>query len=112
MRKPEYLKLLWDEFNESEFGGKLHYLPLLCKRFSQDSKHGQIVWVNRNGHHKALSLEISDDIFSDEDLLQGTVLHEMIHVYQCQVLNRKPNHDAIFCSIARKLERKYGIEVR
>ncbi len=42
----------------------------------------------------------------------GTLIHEMIHQYQVEVLGRDANHDAIFCSIARKCERMYGVSVR
>jgi len=42
----------------------------------------------------------------------GTLLHEMIHQYQAEVLKRKCNHDAIFVSIAKRGERMYGVPVR
>lgn len=112
MRSPRiaYLKTLWETFNEEEFSGKLEPIPLLLKRFS--FKDGQMYYIVRDGKYIPKSLEICESVYPNGDQLEGTMLHEMIHVYQCQVLNRLPNHDAIFCSIARRLERKHGVSVR
>lgn len=112
MTRINYLWTLWEEFNDTEFGGKLEPIPLLLKRFSPWRKDGQLQWTIRNGKRIALSLEISDAAYKDEDDLQGCMLHEMIHQYQCQVMNVDADHDAVFNSIARKLERKHGISVR
>ena len=112
-----YLSELYDKYNEEEFGGKLTPVTLLIQR--NERAHG---WHDYKAHGnkddapirselKRATIVISEMAF-DEDEVEGTLLHEMIHHYQAVVLNRQTNHDAIFCSIARRLERKYGISVR
>lgn len=97
----------WEQFNEDEFGGKMTAPSFGLTR----SRHtdGYYEHFDSRPNHK---LVISTRCFDDEDLLCGTILHEMIHQYQHTVLHRPCNHDAIFCSIARRLERKYNIRVR
>lgn len=110
-----YLYTLFDEFNKEEFGGKLSAVRLLMKRTcSADGYYEYRAdrdWCPLREPEDA-SIVIGDHCWKDEDLLQGTLLHEMIHQYQVEILKRKPNHDAIFTSIAKRLERKYGFSVR
>jgi hypothetical protein len=114
-----WLQAKHDEYNAAEFGGKLNHITLLIKRQStkdgwyeyKGRKRGGDPWYpDRKALWKA-SICIAEGCF-EEDSVEGTLLHEMIHQYQCEVLDRPPSHDAIFCSMARRLERKYKVKVR
>ena len=104
----ETLGALHEEFNEAEFSGKLGTPRFgLTRSRNTDGYYEHFT----NGRMKS-SIVISKYCFEDDDLLRGTMLHEMIHQYQHEILKRTCNHDAIFCSIARRLERKYKFTVR
>lgn len=97
-----------DHYNSEEFNGKL-----LTPRFGLTrSRHTDGYFEHYPGTKRKSKIAISERCFDDEAHLCGTILHEMIHQYQYEVLQRKCNHDAIFTSIARRLERKYRITVR
>lgn len=108
MNRIDTLEYWWEHFNEEEFSGKLSKPYFGITR----SKATNGYFEHYPGRNCKSKIAISKECFDDEDLLRGTMLHEMIHQYQFEVLDRKCNHDAIFCSIARRLERKYKIEVR
>ncbi len=102
------LRYWFHAFNETEFNGKLSEVGLgLTRSKATDGYYEHFPDRNLKGY-----IRIAERCFDDEDLLKGTLLHEMIHQYQHEVLNRTCNHDAVFCSIARRLERKYGFTVR
>jgi len=105
---------LHDEYNEAEFDGKLRSITLLIKR--QATKDG---WYEYKAHKDwtpirdqlwKASIVLSEGCW-EEDSVEGTLLHEMIHQYQCEVLNRAPHHDAVFTQMARRLGRKYECDV-
>lgn len=110
MRQPriDTLHYWWDTLNEDEFNGKLTPCGLGLIR----SRNTDGYFEHYPGTNKKSYIRIAARCFDDEDHLVGTLLHEMIHQYQYEVLDRKCNHDAIFCSIARRMERKYGFSVR
>ena len=117
-----YLQALHDHYNEEEFGGKLMPIGILIKRNQRkdgwyeyvtekrDGPRSEAWWPRRDRLDKAVI--ILNEGCWDEGTVDGTLLHEMIHQYQAEVLDRKASHDAILCSIARRLERKYGFKVR
>ena len=110
-----YLYELFDEFNEEEFGGKLQPITLLIKRNS--TKDGYYEYrAHRNWKPIRKELKRAHIVIADacweEDSVEGTLLHEMIHQYQCEVMNTAPHHNRQFNSWCRKLERKYGFSVR
>ena len=99
----------WHEYyNEVEFANKLG-----TPKFGVTRSRNTDGWYEHFLHtpHKS-KIAISSYCFDDEDLLCGTMLHEMVHQYQHEILKRRCNHDAIFTSIARRLERKYKFTVR
>lgn len=112
------LHALHDEFNRDVFNNKLLHITVLIKR--NRSKHG---WYEyRTGKHQGgwgpikeelprACIVINEGCWED-DSVEGTMLHEMIHQYQAEVLGQATSHDATFKSIARKLEKKYGYSVR
>jgi hypothetical protein len=114
-----YLQSKFDEYNKADFGGKLKQITLLIKKnkskdgwyeYTTRMRDGDGWYANRERLHKA-SITISEGCW-EEDSVEGTLLHEMIHQYQAEVLDRPTSHDAIFCSMARRLERKYKVRVR
>jgi hypothetical protein len=105
----------FDHYNEVEFGNKLTVPHFGISRNSTED--GSYEYRASRGWRlmrcpSASKLWIGEHCFEDDDHFHGTLLHEMIHAYQIEIMDRKPNHDAIFCSIARKLERKYSLEVK
>lgn len=102
------LKAWHDEFNELHFNGKLKSVGMGFTR----SRCTDGYFEHYPGTNRKSYIRIAERLWSDEDNLKGTILHEMIHQYQYEVLKRKTSHDAIFTSIARKFERLYNIPVR
>jgi len=43
--------------------------------------------------------------------MEGTLLHEMIHQYQAEILDEAPHHNEVFHEMVRSLEDKYGFEI-
>jgi len=106
----------WHEhFNEAEFNGKLctpKFGVTRSKATDGYYEHKVKDGWQLDGPPEKSKIVIAVRCFDDEDLLRGVILHEMIHQYQAEILKRKCNHDAVFCSIARGMERKYKMEVR
>jgi len=109
------LRNLWHEFNDNDFAGRLTPITLLCKR--NQSKDG---WYEYRAHadwtpirHELwrAAIVVCDGCWA-EGVMQGTLAHEMIHQYQCEVLDVAPHHDSTFKRMARALEAKYDIVIR
>jgi len=112
------LHAMHDEFNKEVFGNKLMSITILMKRnnhkdgwYEYRTGKGQAGWSPIKDELPFACIVISDGCWK-EDSVEGTMLHEMIHQYQAEVLGRATTHDAIFKSMARKLEKKYGYSVR
>ena len=110
MRQPniDTLEYWWDFFNTEEFSGKLKPVGLGFTR----ARHTDGYFEHYPGTKRKSYMRISRRLLDDEENLKGTILHEMLHQYQYEVLKRKCNHDAVFTSMARRLERKYKFPVR
>lgn len=112
--KVSHLRSVWREFNANDFGSKLREPCILVKRANgYDGKF----WYRENRHGNPfdiynVAIAVNDNLFPDYGAVYGTLLHEMIHQYQIQILGNNGPHDAVFNSIARHLERKYGFNVR
>jgi hypothetical protein len=104
-----------DHYNTEDFNGKLCTpgFGLTRSRYTDGYYEHKVKkgWV-LDGPPEKSRIVIAVRCFDDEDLLRGVILHEMVHQYQAEILGRKCNHDAVFCSICRKLERKYNVRVR
>ncbi len=108
------LEELFDQYNKDDFGGKLMMITLLLKR--NKTKDG---WYEYRAHrdwkpqrqdlHRA-HIAISDYCF-EENIVEGAMLHEMIHQYQCEVMDVAPDHDEFFIEWANRLGEKYGVDV-
>lgn len=114
------LATLFDEYNEQFFKGKLMTITLLVQKSrATDGKYTYSAHKRKKDCSGWLPLrerlEHADIIISEwcwqEDSVEGTLLHEMCHQYQCEVLDRGASHDAIFCSMARRIERITGYEL-
>jgi len=107
-----------DEFNAADFSNKLMSITILIKRnqskdgwYEYRTGRGQGGWKPIPGELSRADIVITEGCW-DEDSVEETLLHEMIHQYQAEVLHLATHHDAIFKSIARKLEKKYGYSIR
>ena len=112
------LQELFDEFNEDDFDGKLMQIRLLIKRnthkdgwylYKAHTRNGDPWMPLRADLHRS-SISISDDCWKEETV-RGTLLHEMIHQYQCEILDEAPHHDALFNEFALRMEDKYNLTV-
>lgn len=111
---------LHDYFNEMDFSNKLMKVRMLLKR--NRKKEGEYEWFSkiRNGNKdmpdrarlEEATIAISSPCFSEKGRLEGAILHEMVHQYQTEVLDSDTAHNAVFKSICRRFERKYGFKVR
>ena len=116
------LEQLHDQFNEADFGGKLMRIGFSIKRQSTKNGWYEFVTEKRNGPHWDAWYPRRDRLHRarivmaegcwEEDIVEATLLHEMVHQYQAEVLDMPPHHNKIFKSISRHLERKYGYEIR
>lgn len=103
-------RYIWHEYNDKFFSGKLTE-PVIKVNDRALSYWGSFAysWSRHSGkgtpgRRRAITIH--------GDAHEGDFLHEMIHQYQFEVLEREPSHDAIFNSIARKCERLTGLSVR
>lgn len=113
-KRVDNLRGVWHEFNRDDFGSKLTEPALLIKRAN---KYDGKIFYRANRFDQPfntykLAICISEQMFPHWNMVYGTLLHEMIHQYQLQVIGNDAPHDAVFNSIARKLERKYNYPVR
>jgi hypothetical protein len=108
MNRIDTIEYWWYQYNETEFNDKLKPVGFgLTRSTATDGYFEHYPGTNRKSR-----IVISKHCFADEDHLCGTILHEMLHQYQYEILKRKCNHDAIFTSMARRLERKHKFTVR
>ncbi len=110
----EYIKELFDRYNVEYFKGEL-----VCKKFGTFFTHIE------SGDHilgKCLcegmksKIWISSNALWDEDSLRDVMLHEMIHLYNAEILG-KPDHFPFFhgrrfIRKVKELEKEYGIRVK
>ncbi len=110
------LRMLYDEFNDEYFGGKLQSITLLIKR--NQTKDG---WYEYRAHKdwspirqelKRASITVSDYCWVERSV-EGTLLHEMVHQYQSEVLDEPTNHGPSFKSFCRAIEKEWiGMKLR
>ena len=113
-KRVDHLRGVWHDFNRDDFGGKLKE-PIFI--ITKGKKYDGKIYYRENRYGRPfdvhnLTIAISDRIFPDWALVYGTLLHEMVHQYQLQILEYNAPHDAVFNSIARHLEKKYDYYVR
>ena len=109
-----YMHELFEEYNRDIFHGKLS-VPIIRvdRRYKRVDGLFQYSWSEKKKKlivERSMKITIAGHVVDDHP--NGTLIHEMIHQYQVEVLGREANHDAIFTSIARRCERLYGVTVR
>ena len=114
MRRVRELWALHDEYNARYFGGKLFSINILIKR--NRTKDGWYDYAGRGDWkpirerlHKA-TITISEGCWK-EDTVEAALLHEMVHQYQCEVLDVAPDHDNLFKSFCRSIERRENVGI-
>jgi len=112
---------MFDYFNKEYFKSKLMTITLLIQRsYATEGKYTYTAekrgkncdgWLPRRDRLGHATIIISDYCYERDGEVEGALLHEMCHQYQCEVLDRGASHDAIFCSMARRIERLTGYEL-
>lgn len=107
----EYVERKFDEFNKLIFGGKLPKLPF--KISSARTFLGQIKYFqekNDDGtwHYYGFTFHVSDKIDLPEDVVDDTIIHEMIHYYigYNQMQDNAPHGD-LFLQKMEEINNKY-----
>ena len=113
-KRIQHLYDMHEYYNQEYFGGKLRQpWRIVIKRAEHwDGK----IWYfeGKKGTYRTSDIEIgiSEGVHNDWARLYGTLLHEMIHQYQIQILGNNAPHDSFFNSFARHLERETSYPVR
>jgi hypothetical protein len=94
----EYVERKFEEFNNLIFGGKLPKLPF--KITSARTFLGQVKYFREknddgNWHYYGFTFYVSDKFDLPEDVVEDTIIHEMIHYYICynQMQDNAPHGD-------------------
>lgn len=114
----EYIERKFKEYNDEMFGGTLKPLPIrLCRA---RTFFGQVSFLRqrrlfRRPLYKDFVLKISVSLDMPENVIEDTLIHEMIHywILSNQMYDTGP-HGAIFQKKMREINMRYGrnIEVR
>ena len=104
----------WHYFNRRYFGGKL--IPPRAIRLTSARLYDGTLYYKGNAgvthFHLAHLTKICLSTHQTEAQLYGTLLHEMVHMYQLQVWRREPDHDAWFKAYCRWIERQTRFPLR
>jgi len=108
----DYIKRKFDEYNELCFEGKLKPLPFKLSNaksflgavFFQREKKPDDTW-----HYYGFVFKISTVMDLPEDVVEDTILHEMIHYYimSNQMQDTAP-HGKLFIAKMQEINRKYN----
>ena len=104
------IQAMYRKFNHSVFGGELpDDLPI--KWFKSKTAAGVChgIW-RRFGGSEATKIRISEYIAGDENVVEGVMLHEMVHAY-CFVKDLDKGHGHMFNAMRRKFGNKAGVVI-
>lgn len=108
----EYIKTLFNEFNELCFDGKLPPLPI--EESHARNFMGVFRWRKRIGEDGTeepydMQLRISTVYDMEEEVVKDTILHEMIHYYitYFRIKDTSP-HGEVFIKMMNEINTKYG----
>lgn len=110
VKRIEHLREMHSEFNDEYFDGQLMTIPILCKQARRyDGKYvyrAHSDWSAIEAELPRACIYISDALFSPPDwgLIYGTLLHEMIHQYEAEVLKITSDHGPEFTKLALEIE--------
>jgi hypothetical protein len=111
MHRIYHLYYLHDWWNKALFDNQLLHLTILCKRSNfKDGYYSYKAhkdWTPIRNDLDNAFIMIADGCEDPE----GTLVHEMIHQWQCEVLNEAPHHNDRFKEMARTVEEQYGLDV-
>lgn len=118
MPRPGRVEVLWDQwhyFNRKFFGGKLTP-PKAIRITSATSYDGMLKYkgtkTNQTDFSRKDQVKILLSTHQSAKAMTGTLLHEMVHQYQLQVLEIDPEHCPVFQSYSRWIERMTGFRLR
>lgn len=119
-RKRGRLALIWEDwkyFNERFFGGKL--TPPRAIRITSARKYdGYVSYAaladtGTPAYHRIPGTgKICLSTHQTMQAMRGTLLHEMVHQYQLEVLLVEPDHGTLFKAICRWIERETRFQLR
>jgi len=108
------LRALHHFFNQDDFSGVLSTPYLFLSRTRNRDGYYEYRahrdWTPIRQELKRASITISEWCW-EENTMEGTLLHEMIHQYQAEILDEAPHHNEVFHEMVRSLEDKYGFEI-
>lgn len=108
------LRYLHHLYNMEDFNGKLSTPRFLLSRTrNRDGYYeyrGHHDWTPIRSELKRASITISKGCW-EEGSVEGTLLHEMVHQYQAEILDVAPHHDTDFLNMVKILEDKYGYDI-
>lgn len=111
----DYIRQKFDEFNELIFGGKLP--PLTIRLSSARTFMGKLRYEKKRKFlggwtYKNYQLVISTRFDLSEQMIEDTVIHEMIHYYiMYRGLRDTSSHGPVFRNIMKEINEKYGRHV-
>jgi hypothetical protein len=116
---------MFDEHNEEDFGGQLRQIRILLKRnehrdgFYEYKAHQD--WTPIRHEAKRSVIILSDGLWEEEQnqeegedrpMVQEALVHEMVHMYQAEVLHEAPHHNETFEEWCKYFDTTYGIDIR
>ncbi len=112
----QYIKGIHAWYNTNEFGGELLTIGMLLKRQRHKdgwySYHAHKDWTPVRERLDSAVIVISDQCFDiEEDSVEDTIVHEMIHQWQCEILDEAPHHNDTFNKKARHLSKKHELSI-
>ena len=108
----EYIEKKFNEYNVLCFGGQLQPLPIRLSRAR--TFLGQVAYTRRrklNGtwHYQNFEFRISTLIDMPENIVEDTILHEMIHYYiLSNQLQDTSSHGRLFCTMMNDINKHFG----
>ena len=114
MTRIHELENLHDWYNDHEFGFELNKLTLLITRNRHKDGYYEYRahkdWTPIRHELWRASITICDGCWA-EGTVEDTLVHEMIHQWQAEILNEAPHHNETFVKKAKELDQKYDLEV-
>lgn len=101
----------WHHFNTKFFSGKL--TPPTSIRITRSRRYdGMLIYGDNWKAHRypPVRIYIADDVPLRKE--SATLLHEMVHQYQVQVLREEATHDQTFRTYCKWIERQTPFRLR
>lgn len=102
------VKSLFDLYNVEVFDGQL---TLEDVALDVSDMFPEMGYCLREADEDTIELGVMDR-YRDYDQFRAVLLHEMVHLYQYQVLDREPNHDQSFEDSRRVIISRVGVDIK